>query len=152
MNNFYKATELIRQRLADNPLVNTVIFARTEEADLYKKQIYPLAHIVPVSAPWTTSQVNQFTFQVGCVEQRDINKQQTNSKFEGNDNVIDNLNVTQVILNDLLTYLETQNNDDRIELVSVDNFDPLLFTDYNIMDGWVVQFTLSCPNDTIAVC
>ena len=60
MNNFYKATELIRQRLADNPLVNTVIFARTEEKDLYKKQIYPLAHIVPISAPWTTSQVNQF--------------------------------------------------------------------------------------------
>jgi len=152
MNNFYKATELIIQRLADNPLVNTVIFARTEEKDLYKKQIYPLAHIVPISAPWTTSQVNQFTFQVGVVEQRDINKQQTNSKFEGNDNVIDNLNVCHVVLNDLLTWLETQNNEDRIELVSVDSLDPLLFTDYNIMDGWVAQFTLSCPNDTISTC
>lgn len=47
MNNFYKIIELVRARLADNPMVNTLIFARVEEKDLYKKNLYPLAHIIP---------------------------------------------------------------------------------------------------------
>lgn len=151
MNNFYKIIELVRARLADNPMVNTLIFARVEEKDLYKKNLYPLAHIIPQASPWTTQQVNQVSLQIRVVEQRDINKMHTNTKFEGNDNVLDNLNVCHTIINDLLTYLSLQNNDDYIELISVSNLEPILFSDHNILDGWGVTITLSIPND-ISVC
>lgn len=151
MNNFYKIIELVRARLADNPMVNTLIFARVEEKDLYKKNLYPLAHIIPQASPWTTQQVNQISLQIRVVEQRDINKIHTNTKFEGNDNVLDNLNVCHTIINDLLTYLSLQNNDDYIELISVSSLEPILFSDHNILDGWGVTITLSIPND-ISVC
>ncbi len=151
MNNFYKIIELVRARLADNPMVNTLIFARVEEKDLYKKNLYPLAHIIPQASPWTTQQVNQVSLQIRVVEQRDINKMHTDTKFEGNDNVLDNLNVCHTIINDLLTYLSLQNNDDYIELISVNNLEPILFSDHNILDGWGVTITLSIPND-ISVC
>lgn len=151
MNEFYLAVELLKERLQNNPLVNTTIFARTEEKDLYKKNIFPIAHINPTSSPYTTSQVNQFTFEIGVFEQRDINKSDTNSKFEGNDNVIDNLNTCYAVLNDLITYLSTQNNEHNIELVAISNIQPLLFKDFNLLDGWAVTLTLQVPN-SITLC
>jgi len=149
-NNFYKAVDLIKNRLQDNPLVNTVIFARTNEKDLYKKQIYPIAHIVPTSSPFSTKQVTQHTFEVGVVVQRDIPSVNKNTKFEGSDNIISNLNTSYAILTDLVSYLYNRNNnEDRIELVSVSDYTPLLFTDFNILDGWVITITLMIPNDEI---
>jgi hypothetical protein len=151
LNNFYNAVKLIKDRLETNTLVNTVIFARTEEKDLYKKNIFPIVHINPASSPFRNSQVNQFTFEVGAFEQRDINKQDTNTKFEGNDNIIDNLNTSYAILNDLITYLSNTNNEYNIELNSVSQFQPLLFKDFNLLDGWLVNITLSVPNQ-ISIC
>jgi hypothetical protein len=149
-NNFYKAVELIKNRLENNPLVNTVIFARTNESDLYKKQIYPITHIVPTSTPFISKQVTQHTFEIGAMSQRDIPSTNKLTKFEGDDNVIDNLNSCYSILNDLINFLYNRDNsDDRIEIVTVGNFEPLLFTDFNILDGWVITITLQIPNDDI---
>lgn len=154
MNNaFYLALNLIKERLESNPLVNTTIFARLDEKDLYKKQIYPICHIIPVSAPYTTSQVTHFTFDIGAFEQRDIVKNETTTeKFNGNDNVIDNLNLTSSILIDLVSYLETQNNEDRIELINVGSITPIQYNDFNILDGWTIQITLQIPNDQVSYC
>jgi hypothetical protein len=146
MNTFYNIVELMRARLEANPLVNTIIFARTDEKDLYKKSLYPIVHIIPAISPYKNSQVSQFTFEVGAFEQRDIVQQPSTTKFEGNDNIIDNLNITYVIINDLLTYLQTQNNDYNIELVGVNKLIPIQYNDFNILDGWSVNFTLQAPN------
>lgn len=151
MNEFYLCVDLLKQRLQNNPLVNTTIFARTEEKDLYKKNIFPIAHINPTSSPFTNSQVVQFTFEIGVFEQRDINKVDTQTKFEGNDNVIDNLNTCYAVLNDLISYLQLSNNDNLIELVAISNLQPLLFKDFNILDGWAVTLTLQVPN-SISIC
>lgn len=151
MNEFYLAVDLLKERLQNNPLVHTTIFARTEEKDLYKKNIFPIAHINPTSSPYSNSQVAQFTFEIGVFEQRDINKTDTGTKFEGNDNVVDNLNTCYAIINDLVTYLQTQNNDNNIQLVAISNIQPLLFKDFNLLDGWAVTLTLQVPN-SISLC
>lgn len=149
-NNFYKVVNLIKKRLDDNQLLNTTIFAKTNEKDLYKKQIYPLAHIVPVVSPFSTKQTNQFTFEIGVLTQRDISSVKKDTKFEGDDNIIDNMNTCYFILSDLISYLYNRDtSDDRIELVAVSSFTPLLFTDFNILDGWVISITLEAPNDDI---
>lgn len=151
MNTFYKMVDLIKTKLEEDPIINTVIFARLNEKDLYKKSIYPIAHIIPVSTPYINVQVNQITFDVGVFEQRDISKIQAEQKFEGNDNVIDNLNLTYSVLNDLLAYLELQNNPDNIQLVRVSNLQPIQYNDFNILDGWTVQITLEIPNN-VEIC
>lgn len=152
MNQFYTALNIIKERVENNPLVHTVIFARMDEKDLYKKQIYPIVHIIPSPSTFINSQVSQFTFEVGAFEQRDINKHQAEEKFEGNDNVIDNLNLTASILIDLISYLQGQNNDDRIEVVSIGDLNPIQFNDFNILDGWTVSITLQVPNDQVDYC
>jgi len=146
MNAFYLVTDFIRKRLSENPNVNTVVFARTDEKDLYKKNIYPIAHINPIEAPFTSSKVNTFSFEVGVFDQRDISNDLVIDKFEGNDNVQDNLNITYMILDDLVRYVRDYNNDLNIELASVTAAKPLLFTDINILDGWVITITLKIPN------
>jgi hypothetical protein len=150
MNQFYLAVELLRNRLSANYDVNTTLFGRTEDKDLYKKNIYPIAHIVPVSAE-STSRVSTFTFDVAALDQRDLSKQEITDKFLSNDDLQDNLNVTYSILNDLVSWLQRQNNDQNIELSAVGTFQPVLFKDYNLLDGWVVQITLQVPNN-IDVC
>lgn len=151
MNTFYEVVKLLRERLENNQLVNTVIFARTEERDLYKKNIFPIAHINPQPSPWSNSSVNRFRFEVGVFEQRDIVKEDTNSKFEGNDNLIDNMNTTYQVLNDLISYLEMQNNELQIELISVSDIRPIRFSDFNLLDGWVATLDLEIPNN-IDIC
>jgi hypothetical protein len=150
MNQFYTALNIIKERVENNPLVHTVIFARMDEKDLYKKQIYPIVHIIPAPSTYLNSQVSQFTFEVGAFEQRDIVKNEpTTDKFSGNDNVIDNLNLTSGILIDLISYLQSQNNDARIEVISIGDLNPIQYNDFNILDGWTVSITLQVPNDQI---
>lgn len=155
-NMFHRAVKVIKDRLnpisqgGTNPFIKTVIFGRTEEKDLYKKSIFPIAHIVPVSAPlgtiaMRTNAVNMFAFEVAILEQRDLSNEPY-GKFDG-DNLQDNLNITYSILQDLISYLKMVNNDLGINLQEVNDFTPILFKDFSILDGWVCRFVLMVPVD-----
>jgi len=146
MNQFYQVVELIKSRLSENPDVNTVLFGRTEDKDLYKKNIYPIVHINPIDAQFTTSQVVNFSFEIAALDQRDISKELVVDKFLSNDDLQDNLNTTYAILNDLITWLRNSNNPNFIELESVQTAQPILFQDYNLLDGWVVTLSFKMPN------
>jgi hypothetical protein len=139
--------DLIKERLINNVNCNTVVFGATDDKDLYKKSIYPLAHINPTSAPMNSSQVSYFTFEIACLDQRDISKAPVTDKFDGNDNIQDNLNITYTILNDLVTWLRLQNNDYGVELDSVGDASPIIFKDHNTLDGWFVTLTLKIKNN-----
>ena len=147
MNAFYLVVDFLRSRLEDNPNNNTVVFGRTEDKDLYKKSIYPLTHINPVSAPMSSSQVSYFSFEIACLDQRDISKSISTDKFEGNDNLQDNLNITYTILNDLVNYIRLQNNNYNIEIEDVSEASPIVFSDFNLLDGWFITLTLKIPNN-----
>lgn len=146
MNSFYKAVDFLKDRFENNNNVNTVLFGRTEEKDLYKKNIYPVVHINPVAAPITTSAVSLFQFEIAALDQRDISNGIQRDKFEGNDNLQDNLNITYHILLDLVNSLKTQYNEYGVELEATTDMTPLLFTDHNILDGWVITITLKLEN------
>ena len=146
MNQFYQVVELMKNRLSENPDVNTVLFGRTEDKDLYKKNIYPIVHINPIDAQFTTSQVANFSFELAALDQRDISKELVVDKFLSNDDLQDNLNTTYAILNDLISWLKNTNNPYLIELESVQAAQPILFQDYNLLDGWVVTLSFKMPN------
>jgi hypothetical protein len=151
MNHFYKVVKLLRDILQADVLINTVIFARTEDKDLYKKKLYPLAHINPISSPYSNSTVREFVFEIGVFEQRDINSENTETYFEGNDDLIDNYNVCDAVLNRLISTLSLLNNEYGIELINVSNALPLVMKDTNLLDGFVVEITLQLPNN-IDIC
>lgn len=150
MNQFHRATDLVKSRLTENPYVKTVLFGVSQEKDLYKKSIYPIAHIVPVSAPMGTRRMrtnasNLFAFEVAVMDQRDVSKSISTDKFDGNDNLQDNLNICYTIINDLISYLTVVNNDQNIQLEEVNDLTPILFKDFNLLDGWVCRFVLTVP-------
>ena len=145
MNQFYLTIDLLKQRLLNNVNVNTVIEARDGDKDLYKKNIYPLAVVNPTSADFSNSRVTFFTFEVAVLDQRDISKE-PGDKYNGNDNYVDNLNITSAIINDLVNYLRLQNNDDLIELVSVTDANKVEMSGFNLLDGWFITLKLSVPN------
>ena len=147
MNAFLLITDFIRDCFRSNSYVKTILFARTEEKDLYKKNIYPLVHINPVSAPLNSSYTNTFTYEIGVFDQRDISDDQIIDKFEGNDNLQDNLNITYSILDSFIKKLRNENNTLNIELVSVSDASPLLYSDINLLDGWFITVTLSIPTN-----
>ena len=146
MNQFYLTIDLLRDRLSSNVNVNTVIVAKKGDEDLYKKNIYPLAVINPTTADFTNSKVTFFTFEIAALDQRDVSKSAPLNKFDGNDNYIDNLNITSTIINDLVNYLRLQNNEDLIELVSVTDANRVENSDFNLLDGFFITIKLSIPN------
>ena len=148
-SNFYIVSDFLKTLLQSDPLVNTVIIGKTNETDLYKKNLFPIAHIIPINSPWIGPSVSAFTFQIGILEQRDIASVKKNTKFEGDDNMIDNLNSTYAVLNNLISYLQNQNNSHYIEVESVSGVQPFLFVKENLLDGWYVTITLTIKNDSV---
>lgn len=146
MNQFYLVVDLLYQRLSNNENVNTVIVAKKGDEDLYKKNIYPLAVINPTSADYSSSKVTYFTFEIAALDQRDISKAPTIDKFDGNDDYIDNLNITSSIINDLIGYLRLQNNDYLIEIDSVSDANKVEMSGFNLLDGFFITIKLSIPN------
>ena len=151
MNSYYKVLEVLKGILEESEAVHTIVYGRTSDKDLFKKAIYPLVHIKPEAAIMNSSQQNVFEFSVAVLEQRDISKTQVEDKFISNDNLIDNHNLTYSILNFLVSRLRLQNNND-VEVINVSNAIPLMFTDNNLMDGWLLRISLAIPNTVINVC
>jgi hypothetical protein len=135
-----------------NEDVNTVKHGDFSEADLEKKNIYPLAIINPISASLDNKQFNEFTFEVGVLDQRDLSNDLTSDKFDTNSNEIDNLNTCHAVLNDLVTRIRNLYNEHNIELSSASSLTPILFSDKNILDGWSITIVLQIPNITISTC
>lgn len=152
LNNFYKITSFIKTLLTDNEEVSTVVFGRTEDKDLYKKSLYPLVHVNPRSAPLQSSNVTLFSFEIAVMDQRDLSTTTVDyDKYEGQDNLVDNLNTTYSIINRFITELRLTNNADYIELESVSDATPIIFKDHNLLDGWLITVTLQMPNN-LSIC
>lgn len=135
-NNFYKIVSTIRTTFEENPLVNTIVYARQPDKDLLKNNIYPLVHISPVPSPWTNEAANSFSFEIGVMIQRTQDNRDADTKFEGNDNLIDAHNTSYSIINEFLTIM-SKDNSDQIYLESVTDIEPIFFDDVNGLDGFV---------------
>lgn len=152
MTSYYKVTNLIKEILQSNEDVHTVVHGKVEDKDIYKKNIYPLAHLNPTGSDFSNVMISQFTFDIAVLSVRDISNDDDYDKFEGNDNEIDNLNTCHAVLNDLVTTLRLQPNNDLIEVISVSGAIPVLFKEHNLLDGWIITITLGIPNNVISTC
>lgn len=144
-SNFYKIVKKLQDLIESNVLVNEVIYARTEDKDLYKNTLFPLVHINPAPSPYVNSQSSILTFEIGVYDIRTQSKQSLNTRFEGNDNIIDTHSTCYAILNEILSSLDRL-NEDQIYLSSVSELTPIYFSDKNGIDGYVTTIQLKAPN------
>jgi len=151
MQAFYRITQRIKDILTADPDVNTVFFGVDNYRDLYKKAIYPVAHINPVGSNFSSSQQNVVTLEISVLDQRDLSKNSNiESKWLSNDNQIDTLNTAHAVLNRLMATLRYTYND-GIEILSSTDAVPVIFRELDLVDGWLMTVTLAIPN-TIDVC
>jgi hypothetical protein len=130
-------TKLI-DNLSNNPLVNLVTEGLTDEIDLGKQTIFPLAHVVINSA---TFQNNAVSFQVDiyCMDIVDISD-------DGIDNKKDVMNTQYNILLRLYEDLRRGtlwNDDIEIESMSVTAFEQAY---ENYLAGWSASLSILVPN------
>lgn len=147
MNSFYRITEYVRKRLESNKNVGTTIFSSQDHSDLNRKNIYPLVYINPISSPIDGISTSSFTLEIAALDQRDDSNEFLTDKYTGNDNLIDNLNITHAILNDLYVYLSQDPDQTDIELVNATPMNPIYSQQANLLDGWVFNITLKITND-----
>jgi hypothetical protein len=141
-NQYERLVNHIKSILQSNEYVNTVLYARSNESDLYKKNITPLAHIIPTGANRVKGGL-KFNFEVGVLDIVNKSNNTNYDKFDGNDDKIDTHNATYYVLDDLLTQLDNGMDEFTIELTSTDTIQPIFYSGMNTLDGWMVGFSIT---------
>lgn len=147
MNSFYKVIGYLKDQLALDIDVNTIIHG---EAPENKKDIFPMAHLM-VTGGALGQGVSIFTFTVQVLDIRNVSKKMSTDKFLKNDNELDNLNTCFAVLNRLITELKLQRNDLDIELLNEPTLVPVIYEFKDTLDGWSTELQLAIAN-TISIC
>ena len=128
----------LKETLNNNPLVNLVSEGLTDEIDLGKQTIFPLAHIVINSATFIDNAV-EFQIDLYCMDIVDISD-------DGVDNKIDVMNTQYNILLRLYEDLRRGNLwDEKLEIssMSVTAFEQAY---ENYLAGWSASISVLIPN------
>ncbi len=128
----------LKETLNNNPLVNLVSEGLTDEIDLGKQTIFPLAHIVINSATFIDNSV-EFQIDIYCMDIVDISD-------DGVDNKIDVMNTQYNILLRLYEDLRRGNLwDDKLEISSM-NITAFEQAYENYLAGWSASISVLIPN------
>lgn len=128
----------LKETLNNNPLVNLVSEGLTDEIDLGKQTIFPLAHIVINSATFIDNAV-EFQIDIYCMDIVDISD-------DGVDNKIDVMNTQYNILLRLYEDLRRGNLwDEKLEISSM-NVTAFEQAYENYLAGWSASISVLIPN------
>jgi hypothetical protein len=152
MNQYTEVLYYIKGLAQADDYVNTVTRGEFDKLDLNKGNIFPLVHINIASAGFTNGSTITFDVQVGCLDIRDINKEVVEDKFWEQDNEVDNLNETLACLNRIWTIMYRDFNDVGITASESPTLEPMIMADKNLLDGWIIDFTIEVPNTMLNLC
>lgn len=152
MNQYSQLLYRIKELCESNPYVSTVTKGAFDTLDLDKGNLFPLVHINIYNAGFTTGQTITFGVQIGCFDVRDINKEVVNDKFWENDNEVDNHNLTLAILNDI--WVRLYKDFEQLNITASENptLEIVTFEHKNLLDGWILDFTVELPNTELSIC
>ena len=149
MNNFYRISEVIRDSLLNDNIINNVSQGDIFQIDINKPTIFPLGHIVINSATQSESgNTNIFNVSVLLMDVCDISKAEPYDLFFDNDNEVDILNTQFEVGNRLVTSFRRGdlynagyrlNGNAQFEAFS-DRFE-------NKIVGWALTFNVETAND-----
>jgi len=149
MNNYYKITEVLRDSLLQDEIVNSVSQGDIFNVDLNKRTIFPLAHIVVNSYSQSESgNTNIFNVSVLLMDICDISKKENTDLFFGNDNEADIFNTQMQVANRLIASLNRgQLYDLGYRLNGGVNAEAFSDRFENKLVGWTLTFSIETAND-----
>ena len=142
--------EELKAEIETIPMVTTVTQGGLDDIDNYKQTLFPLVHIIVNSV---TASSNTFMFNVSIISMDvvDIAKDETTNIFYGNDNEIDVLNTTMVILTRIIEVLIRGELSRKMEIVGTPNMQPFTERFENYLAGWTATMDIIVPND-MSIC
>ena len=96
--NYFDIIDKLKAHFDADELVNTVTQGDLFEVDLSKQTIFPLVHLIVNTATFEEN-VIRYNISILAMDIVDITKDETTSKFEGNDNELYIINTQLAVLN-----------------------------------------------------
>lgn len=152
MNQYTQILYYLKELAERDGFVNTVKQGEISELDIEKTNIFPLVNIAVTGGGFTNGQTITFNIDLRCLTIRDINKEVVNDKFWKNDNEVDNMNETLAVLNRMWTTMYRDFDENNITSSENPSLEPIIYDEKNILDGWVLTFTIEVPNTTLNLC
>jgi len=149
MNNYYRITEVLRDELLKDGIVNNVSQGDIFNIDINKPTIFPLGHIIVNSATQSESgNTNIFNVSVLLMDVCDISKKEAYDLFFNSDNEADIFNSQFENANRLLMSLRRGNLYDMgYRLNGNANFEAFSDRFENKIVGWTITFGIETGND-----
>lgn len=149
MNNYYKITEVLRDSLLNDNIINNVSQGDIFNVDINKPTIFPLGHIVVNTATQSESgNTNIFNVSVLLMDVCDISKAEPYDLFYNNDNEADILNSQFEVGNRLISSLR------RGDLYNLGyrlngncNYEAFSDRFENKIVGWTLTFAIETANE-----
>tara|TARA_R110000851_G_scaffold39669_1_gene100620 strand:+ start:39 stop:515 length:477 start_codon:yes stop_codon:yes gene_type:complete len=130
----------------DSEYVNTITNKGSLNLDDNKGTIYPIFDVFVDSIVMAETNVILINATIACVNQRDTNKQETNTdNFFGNDNEVDNLNETLMEVHRVWGQMADGFNELGITASKSPTAEPILEEGKNLHDGWGMSITVEVP-------
>jgi len=149
----YETLEKIKDKLRENPTIQTVTFGDLMQVDLAKTSIFPIAHVV-LNDVIFRDRILIMNLRILFLDIVDDNRAPNAfDQFFGNDNLIDILNTQLSAANILQENLRRGSGYADLFQVKGDiNCQPFLDTLENQLAGWGMDLVLELPNKTTSVC
>jgi hypothetical protein len=152
MNQYSELLNYLKGLAEADDFINTVTQGDTSDYDLDKGNIFPLLNIDIQTAGFTNGNTITFDVEIGCCDIRDNNKETRTDKFWLQDNEVDNLNEMLSSLNRIWFKMLQDINEQNIRVDETAALDRVTEWNKNLVDGWLMTFTIELPNDTISLC
>lgn len=152
MNHYTELLEYLKTLSEQDNYINTITQGDTTDYDLDKGNIFPLINFDIVNASFTNGNMIVFEVNIALTALRDNNKETRTDKFWLQDNKVDNLNETLASLNTMWVKMLQDFEDNDIRVEESATLEELVEWNKNVVDGWLMSFTIELPNDTLRLC
>lgn len=147
MTAYHDLIDTLYDLLMEDDNISTV--TKGGDIDINKNNQFNLAHVNVLNSGFNNAVIT-FDVAVFAMALRDLNKGVTKDKWTENDNENENLNDMLYVLHRL--YLKLNKRDDVIELTNVEPLEPFTEARNNVVDGWVMRFTVSYVENDSSAC
>lgn len=153
MRQFYETTQTLKDALIADEFVNTVTLGDTNDVDLAKQSIYPLAHIIPSNVTIENATM-VMSFQIvlmDIVSDSPTDLRDVEDTFHGQDDLQDVWNTQLQVANRLVSRLRRGDLFSDLVQTNVGSCAPFKDEYENALAGWVLTFDITVPNKDICI-
>jgi hypothetical protein len=152
MNQYSELLNYLKGLAEADLFINTTTQGLTADVDLDKGNIFPLLNIDILEGGFTNGNTISFDVEIAALDIRDNNKETRTDKFNLQDNEIDNLNEMLATLNRMWLKMLQDTAEQNIRVDESANLISVKEWGKNLLDGWLMTFTIELPNTTISLC